>query len=110
MTRTFHVYILANVRGTRPVLYIGVTGNLAHRLEEHRQAPTGFVRLYRTTTLVFVEEFGDPASAIARETQLKGWLRRRKIALIKESNPEWKDLIATDPNPVCPGGSSLRSE
>jgi putative endonuclease len=52
----------------------------------------GFTSRYNISRLVYYEEFGDPDSAIAREKQLKGWLRKKKIALIESMNPEWKDL------------------
>jgi putative endonuclease len=34
----------------------------------------------------------DIHAAIAREKQLTGWLRAKKIALIDSVNPQWKDL------------------
>ena len=40
------------------------------------------------------ETFGDIQEAIAREKQIKGWLRAGKVELIKSVNPEWKDLAA----------------
>ena len=52
----------------------------------------GFTSKYNITMLVYYEEFGDVRDAIAREKQIKGWLRRKKIALIESTNPEWKDL------------------
>jgi hypothetical protein len=33
-------------------------------------------------------------SAIMREKQIKGWLRKKKIALIEAMNPNWDDLSA----------------
>jgi putative endonuclease len=33
-----------------------------------------------------------PGNAIAREKQLKGWIRAKKIALIEKANPAWSDL------------------
>jgi len=44
--------------------------------------------------LVYFEEFRDVSNAIAREKQLKGWLRAKKTALIQKENPLWKDLAA----------------
>jgi len=88
----FHVYILANQNLN--VLYIGVTGDLARRVEEHRSgAIDGFSRKYRTSTLVYVEEAEDVAIALAREKQLKRWRREKKIALIESLNPGWRDLL-----------------
>ncbi|MEP0235628.1 GIY-YIG nuclease family protein [Roseibium sp.] len=88
------VYILASERnGT---LYIGVTSNLPRRMYEHREGLIeGFSKTYRVTRLVHAEAFSRIDDAIAREKQLKGWNRAWKIALIEESNPEWRDLSET---------------
>jgi predicted GIY-YIG superfamily endonuclease len=51
-----------------------------------------FTSKYRTTRLIFVEPHGTAPDAIAREKQLKGWRRSKKIALINRSNPDWRDL------------------
>ncbi len=88
----FYVYILANVRGQRPVLYVGVTNDLARRVNEHRINRAGFVGRYNVTTLVHAERTSDVRAAIAREKQLKGWSRAKKIALIDAANPDWRDL------------------
>jgi len=87
----YFVYMLASKRyGT---LYIGVTGDLRKRLEEHRLGVgSKFVRDYKVTRLVYVETFDDPESAIQREKRLKKWNRDWKIRLIEEENLEWSDL------------------
>jgi putative endonuclease len=87
----YYVYILASRRyGT---LYIGVTNNLARRLEQHRSgAVSSFTRTYKVFRLVYVEVFDDPVSAITREKQMKKWNRDWKIRLIEEKNPDWSDL------------------
>ncbi len=113
--RSYYVYILTNRSGT---LYIGVTNNLERRLAEHRSGTTqSFTGRYKLDRLVYVEESGDVRAAIEREKQLKGWTRRRKIALIAELNPTWQDLSADwgDGAGDSMGGtggldSSLRSE
>ena len=89
--KTYYVYILASKRnGT---LYIGVTGNLIKRVYEHKQgAVEGFTKKYNVHLLVYFETTNEVFSAIEREKQLKGWLRKRKIALIESKNPDWKDL------------------
>ena len=69
MESDFFVYILANVRGKSPVLYVGMTNDLPRRLSEHEMATTGFVAKYRVRTLVYVETASSPAAAIAREKQ-----------------------------------------
>jgi putative endonuclease len=85
------VYILASARnGT---LYIGVTSNLAGRIEAHRaDAVEGFTKKYRVHVLVYFELHDDMYEAIQREKRLKKWNRAWKIHLIEESNPDWMDL------------------
>ena len=92
MDRVFHVYILASKSG---VLYTGVTSNLVKRVYKHkeRQVP-GFTKKYNVTHLVWFEAYGRATSAIAREKQIKAWTRAKRVALIEESNPQWKDLSA----------------
>ena len=86
----YAVYILAS---RSRVLYIGVTNDLARRVAEHRQGLVeGFSKKYGVDRLVFYEQTPDIRSAIAREKQLKSWRREKKIALIKGSNPTWRDL------------------
>ena len=87
------VYILADKPyGT---LYIGVTSNLAGRLEAHRSdAVEGFTKRYGVHTLVYFEVHSEMYEAIQREKRLKKWNRAWKIRLIEEMNPEWKDLAA----------------
>ena len=88
--RTYHVYILTNK--TRR-FYTGVSGNLVKRIWEHKQKKIrGFTRRYNIDRLIYVEAFADIRLAIAREKQIKGWLRSKKIALIESMNPGWKDL------------------
>jgi putative endonuclease len=94
------VYILASKSG---VLYTGVTSNLDLRTVEHRLKMTeGFTKKFNVIRLVHYERFGDIRQAIAREKQIKGWLRAKKIALIESTNPTWKDL-AEDHFPTKPG-------
>ena len=93
MTRrdhTCYVYIVAN--WTR-ALYTGVTHDIEARLYQHRTASDDtHAGKYKTHRLVYIEEFRWIDDAIAREKQLKGWRRDRKIALIDALNPDWKDL------------------
>jgi putative endonuclease len=92
MPRTFHVYILASRSRT---LYIGVTGALHKRIAQHRAGlGSGFARRYAALRLVYAESFAQPSDAIAREKQLKGWRRERKVALIASANPGWDDWMA----------------
>ena len=74
-------------------LYIGVTNNLERRVFEHKQHLfKGFTSEYGVDRLVYFERFTDVRDAIAREKQLKGWRRDRKIALFERVNPGWVDL------------------
>ena len=77
------------------MLYIGVTSTLHRRVYEHKhKLIAGFSQLYNLHRLVYFEVFGDIRDAIAREKQLKGWLRSKKVALINSKNPRWQDLAA----------------
>ena len=88
--RQFYVYILASRSRS---LYIGVTSNMARRLQEHRNGTASqHTARYRIHRLVHVESTGDSRAAIAREKQIKGWNRAKKIALIESQNPAWEDL------------------
>ena len=85
------MYIMSNQKhGT---LYTGMTNNLVSRVYQHKHKLTpGFTSRYGLTRLVYYQETNDVRIAIAREKQIKGWLRRKKIVLIESLNPEWKDL------------------
>ncbi len=86
----YYVYMVASRSRT---LYIGVSGNLHKRVFEHkRKRFEGFSSAYECHRLVWFEGFVYVGSAIAREKQLKGWKRAKKIALIEKSNPTWEDL------------------
>ena len=75
MPRAYHVYILAS-RSRR--LYIGVTGRLRHRVEQHRTSvENSFTRRYKVFRLVYIEAYARPIDAIEREKMLKGWCRSR---------------------------------
>lgn len=90
MKKAYYVYIMTNKSRT---LYTGVTNNLERRVYEHKhKLLPGFTSKYNITKLVFFEAGDDISVAIAREKQIKGWLRAKKIALIESMNPEWKDL------------------
>lgn len=88
--KQYYVYIMTNHSRT---LYTGVTNDLQRRVHEHKQKQVpGFTHKYNITQLVYYEETPDVKSAIAREKQIKGWLRSKKIALIESLNPGWRDL------------------
>ena len=91
------------------MIYIGITNDLERRVGEHkRKAVPGFSARYNLTKLVYFEMFGDVRAAISREKELKGWVRRRKVALIESMNPPWNDLSAGRMRVVAKtvGGSS----
>ncbi|MEK6712198.1 MAG: GIY-YIG nuclease family protein [Nitrospinota bacterium] len=88
--KTYFVYIIAN---HSRMLYTGVTSALERRTGEHKgKAIPGFSKKYNLCRLVYFEETNDIRAAIAREKQIKGWLRKKKVALIESANPTWKDL------------------
>jgi putative endonuclease len=81
---------------SRVVLYTGVTNDLARRVWEHRNGTVkGFTKTYKVDRLVYYENHADPRDAIAREKEIKGWIRSKKNALVETLNPTWSDLSAT---------------
>jgi putative endonuclease len=85
------VYIMTNAHHT--VLYTGVANNLARRVYEHKNGlGSTFVKKYNVHKLVYYEIGEDVKSMIAREKQIKGGSRKKKIELIHSLNPQWKDL------------------
>ena len=90
MAEQYYVYIMTNKSKT---LYTGITDNLERRVYEHKKKLLeGFTKRYHITKLVYYEVTSDVRTAIEREKQIKGWLRRKKIALIEAINPQWTDL------------------
>jgi len=88
--KQYYIYIMTNNSKT---LYIGVTDNLERRVYEHKnKLIEGFTKKYNITKLAYYEMTNDVQSAIEREKQIKGWLRRKKIDLIEAMNPKWTDL------------------
>lgn len=88
--RQYYTYIMASRSG---VLYVGMTNNLPRRVREHRRKEADrFTARYNVTRLVWYRAFPRPQDAIAAEKKIKGWLRKKKVALIEEKNPSWKDL------------------
>jgi putative endonuclease len=91
MEKQYFVYIMTNVSNT--VLYTGVTSDLKKRVFEHRnQQRDGFTCRYNIIKLVYYEVFAESFPAIAREKQIKGGTRNKKIELINETNGTWRDL------------------
>jgi putative endonuclease len=74
-------------------LYTGMTNELQRRVHQHKnKVVDSFTSKYDANRLVYFETFGDVLQAIAREKQIKGWTRRKKLALIESQNPTWRDL------------------
>lgn len=75
------------------ILYTGITGNLPRRVWQHKsKLILGFTSRYNLTHLVYYEQFFYPDAAIAREKEIKGWRRSKKLQLIEAMNPAWNDL------------------
>jgi putative endonuclease len=83
------VYMLSN---KKRLTYTGMAWNLRERLREHYWRRNQFTAKYRISRLVFLEEHPNQQSAAAREREIKGWRRSKKIALIESVNPTWVDL------------------
>ena len=89
--REYCVYIMTNAHNT--VLYSGVTNDLARRVYEHKNGlGSVFTKKYNVVRLVYYEVTDNVQAALAREKQIKGGSRQKKIDLIESTNPEWKDL------------------
>ena len=89
--KEYYVYIMTNAHNT--VLYTGVTNDLARRVYEHKNGiGSVFVKKYDLHKLVYFEQGNDVNAAIAREKQIKGGSRQKKLDLINKMNPKWKDL------------------
>ncbi|WP_428898262.1 putative endonuclease [Parelusimicrobium proximum] len=91
MRKTYAVYILTNQ--AKRVLYTGVTSNLPVRIWQHKnKIIKGFTEKYNVSKLVYYEFFEEVSMAIAREKQIKKYIRKKKIELIESINPSWLDL------------------
>jgi putative endonuclease len=86
----YYVYLMAN---HSRMVYIGVTNDIERRASEHREKlADAYTKQNNITRLVYFEEHVDVGEAIAREKQLKGRRRAKKVALIESTNPRWRDL------------------
>jgi putative endonuclease len=92
MDKTYYIYLLTNFKNS--VIYTGVTSDLVKRVWEHKESkyPQSFTSKYKTNKLVYYESCNDPITAITREKQIKGGSREDKLNLIRNFNPEFKDL------------------
>jgi len=90
--REYCVYLMTNAHNT--VIYCGVTNNLARRVYEHKNGLGSiFTKKYNVNKLVYYEVGDNVNAALAREKQIKGGSRKKKIDLVNSVNPEWKDLF-----------------
>ncbi len=88
--RYYYFYILSSLSGT---LYTGITNSIYKRTLQHKNKETpGFTSKYDVSRLVYYEVFRDVLAAIRREKEIKGWTRKKKIALIESMNAKWQDL------------------
>ncbi len=96
-----YVYILSS---SFKKLYTGVTTRLMHRIADHKSGrnPDSFTSRYKIDKLVYYECHATVLQAIARETEIKGWLRIKKIELIVSLNPDWRDLSLDWNRPIEP--------
>lgn len=91
MNKQYFVYIATNIINS--VLYTGMTNDLRRRIYEHKnKLVKGFTSKYNVNKLVFYESFTTPIEAITAEKKIKGWIRKKKMDLIKEKNPKFIDL------------------
>ncbi|MFB3814051.1 MAG: GIY-YIG nuclease family protein [Terriglobales bacterium] len=98
-TGWYYVYMMQSC--SRRALYIGVTSDLEHRIQQQQDCTfEGFTADYHAVRLVYFERYSDIRSAIAREKQLKGWRREKKNRLVESTNPQWRDLSADWGKPI----------
>ncbi len=92
MRKIWFAYIITN--HTNTVLYTGITNNLVRRIFEHKKGllNSSFTKKYRLYKLIWCQEFSTPQQAIEAEKKIKGWIRRKKISLIKQTNPTFKEI------------------
>ena len=106
--KQFHVYIMTN-NPRSAILYVGISGNLLHRVWQHKhKLILGFTRRYNLTCLVYCERFFYPDAAIAREKEIKAWRLSKKIKLIESMNPRWEDLAKDWGNEYKPAAADDR--
>jgi len=96
--RVYYTYIVASRSHN---FYVGMTGGLEVRVRQHKEGRfEGYSKKYHCNRLVWFERHQYAQDAIAREKQLKGWSRAKKIALIEKENPAWVDLSEEWGKPV----------
>jgi putative endonuclease len=99
--RHYYVYIMANAGR---MFYTGVTNDLERRVFQHKhKLIPGYTTKYNITRLVYYEATASVLAALAREKQIKGWLRSQKVAMIESANPGWRDLSEDWHDPLDAG-------
>lgn len=90
----YFIYITTNKRKT--TLYTGVTNNLPYRLWQHKEdsitRKKTFAGRYNCYHLIYFEHFDYIQHALAREKEIKGWIRKKKERLINSINAKWRFL------------------
>jgi putative endonuclease len=108
MTREYHFYVYMGQSSSRRALYIGMINKLHQRVfQQITHASEGFTDHYNATRLVYWDHFDDVRNALDREKKLKGWRREKKLWLVAQMNPKWRDLAADwyetqGPSPTAP--------
>jgi putative endonuclease len=94
MNKCWYVYIITNY--TNSVLYTGITNDIERRIFEHKTGivKSSFSKRYKLYKLLWFQEFDSPDTAIEAEKRIKGWRREKKLNLIWELNPEFRDLLS----------------
>lgn len=102
MTPTFCVYMLQCVDGS---YYVGQTDQLEIRMAQHHEGafPNCYTFERRPVELVWFEEFVSRDESLNREHQLKGWSRKKKLALIEK---DWPRVSAHSRGRERPGRAS----
>ena len=89
--KQYWIYMMTN--RTKTVIYTGVTNDLKRRVRQHKDKKgCAFTKRYNINTLVYYESFSRIYDAIAAEKKIKSGSRAKKITLIENINPDWKDL------------------
>ena len=91
--KVYYVYIITNY--SKKSIYVGVTNDLARRLDEHvlnKGNKHSWSGRYNCCYLIHFERFNSINEAIAREKEIKGFRRSKKEDIINENNPEWNFL------------------
>jgi putative endonuclease len=93
----FYTYILECADQS---FYTGVSNNVSKRVVQHNtcEDEKKYVHDRRPVTLVYIETHRYILNAIAREKQIKGWSRSKKIALINSDFNQLKKLASCQNN------------